>query len=130
MGDERLSESRLPWEPLVLSTRRLDRQAGMYVADPSVEFLFLLVRVALDLRLGSQVRHRLGTQWCCPRRLREAHRRLRGDAGPVSDLSRRLLGAITAGGVCHIRAGEPAVYQSGEVSRRAAPRIPNHSPEP
>src|SRR3989442_11999753 len=33
IGDERLNEYRLPWEPLVLSTRRLDRQAGMYVAD-------------------------------------------------------------------------------------------------
>ena len=126
IGDERLSEYRLPWEPLVLSTRRLDRQAGMYVADPSVEFLFLLVRVALDLRLGSQVRHRLGTQWCCPRRLREAHRRLRGDAGPVSDLSRRLLGAITADVVSDIVAGEPSFTKVGEFRRRAAPVLHNY----
>src|SRR3989442_15891213 len=126
IGDERLSEYRLPWEPLVLSTRRLDRQAGMYVADPSVEFLFLLVRVALDLRLGSQVRHRLGTQWSCPRRAREAQRRLRGDAGPVSDLSRRLLGAITADVVSDIVAGEPSFTKVGEFRRRAAPVLHNY----
>jgi hypothetical protein len=77
IGDERPGEYRLPWEPLVLSTRRLDRQAGMYVADPSVEFLFVPIRVALDLRLGSRVRHRLGTPWCCPRRLLDLHRQVR-----------------------------------------------------
>src|SRR5207247_9988003 len=27
IGDERLSEYRVPWEPLVLSTRRLDRRS-------------------------------------------------------------------------------------------------------
>src|SRR5256885_3172130 len=121
IGDERLRESRLPWEPLVLSTRRLDRQAGMYVADPSVEFLFLLVQVALDLRLGSRVRHRLGTPWCCPRRLREVHRRLRGDAGPVADLSRRLLGAAAADLVSDIVAAEPSFTNVGAFRRRAAP---------
>lgn len=121
IGDERLSEYRLPWEPLVLSTRRLDRQAGMYVVDPSVEFLFLLVQVALDLRLGSRVRHRLGTPWCCPRRLREVHRRLRGDAGPVADLSRRLLGAAAADLVSDIVAAEPSFTKVGAFRRCAAP---------
>src|SRR5438132_834677 len=121
IGDERLNEYRLPWEPLVLSTRRLDRQAGMYVADPSVEFLFLLVQVALDLRLGSRVRHRLGTPWCCPRRLREVHRRLRGDAGPVADLSRRLLGAAAADLVSDIVAAEPSFTKVGAFRRCAAP---------
>jgi len=121
IGDERLSEYRVPWEPLVLSTRRLDRQAGMYVADPSVEFLFLLVRVALDLRLGSRVRHRIGTPWCCPRRLREVHRRLRGDAGPVADLSRRLLGAAAADLVSDIVAAEPSFTKVRAFRRCAAP---------
>src|SRR5438034_1147699 len=106
---------------LALSTRRLDRQAGMYVADPSVEFLFLLVRVALDLRLGSRVRHRLGTPWCCPGRLREVHRRLRGDAGPVADLSRRLLGAAAADLVSDIVAAEPSFTNVGAFRRCAAP---------
>src|SRR5256885_13418023 len=78
IGDERLSEYRLPWEPLVLSTRRLDRQAGMYVVDPSVEVLFLLVQDALDLRLGSPVRHRLGPPRCLPPRRPEVGRRAGG----------------------------------------------------
>ena len=126
IGDERLSEYRLPWEPLVLSTRRLDQQAGMYVADPSVEFLFLLVQVAFDLRLGSFVRHRLGAPWCCPRRLREVHWRLRGDAGPVADLSRRLLGAAAADLVSEMVAGEPSFTKVREFRRCAVPVVHNY----
>src|SRR5437667_6299260 len=126
IGDERLSEYRLPWEPLVLSTRRLDQQAGMYVADPSVEFLFLLVQVAFDLRLGSLVRHRLGAPWCCPRRLREVHWRLRGDAGPVADLSRRLLGAAAADLVSEMVAGEPSFTKVREFRRCAVPVVHNY----
>jgi hypothetical protein len=126
IGDERLSEYRLPWERLVLSTRRLDQPARMYVADPSVEFLFLLVQVAFDLRLGSRVLHRLGAPWCCPRRLREVHRRLQGDAGPVADLSRRLLGAAAADLVSEIVAGEPSFVKIGEFRRSAAPVVHNY----
>jgi thymidylate kinase len=121
IGDEHLSEYRLPWESLVLSTRRLDRQAGMYVADPSVEFVFLLVRVALDLRLGSRLRHRLGTPWRCPRRLRDVHLGLRGDAGPVADLSRRLLGAAAADLVSDIVAAEPSFTKVWAFRRCLAP---------
>jgi hypothetical protein len=123
IGGERLSEYHLPWEPLVLSTRRLDRQAGMYVADPSVEFLCLLLWVALDLRLGSRVRHRLGTPWSCPKRLREAHRRLRGDAGPVADVSRRLLGTAAADVVSAIVTGEPSFTKVAELRRCVAPLL-------
>ena len=123
IGDRRLKEYRLPWEPLVLSTRRLDRQAGMYVADPSVEFLFLLIRVALDLRLGSRVRHRLGTPWCCPRRLRDVHRRLQGDARPLADLSRRLLGTAAGDVVSDILSGEPSFTKVVEFRRCAAPTL-------
>src|SRR5207244_10201031 len=110
----------------VLSTRRLDQQAGMYVADPSVEFLFLLVQVAFDLRLGSFVRHRLGAPWCCPRRLREVHWRLRGDAGPVADLSRRFLGAAAADLVSEMVAGEPSFTKVREFRRCAVPVVHNY----
>jgi len=123
IGDEGLSEYLLPWEPLVLSTRRLDRQAGMFVADPSVEFLFLLIRVALDLRLGSRVRHRLGTPWCCPRRLRDVHRRLRGDTGPLADLSRRLLGTAAGDVVSDILTAEPSFTKMAELRRCVAPTL-------
>jgi hypothetical protein len=126
IGDERLREYRLPWERLVLSTRHLDQQARMYVADPSVEFLFLLVQVAFDLRLGSRVLHRLGAPWWCPPRLRELHRRLRGDAGPVADLCRRLLGAAAADLVSEIVAGEPSFIKVREFRRSAAPVVHNY----
>src|SRR5207247_2807098 len=48
IGDERLSEYRVPWEPLVLSTRRLDRQAGMRSEEHTSE---LQSRVDLVCRL-------------------------------------------------------------------------------
>lgn len=121
IGDERLREYHLPWEAAVLATRRLDRHAGMHVADPSVEFLVLLVQVALDLGRGSQLRQRLGTPWCCPRRLREAHRRLRADAGLVADLSRGLLGAAAADVVSDIVTGEPTLTKVRAFRQCAAP---------
>jgi hypothetical protein len=123
IGDEQVSEYRVPWEPLVLSTRRLDRQAGMFVADPSVEFLFLLIRVSLDLRLGSRVRHRLGTPWCCPTRLRDVHARLQGDAGPVADLSRCLLGTAAGDVVSDIVTGGPSFTKVVELRRCVAPTL-------
>src|SRR5438445_7528498 len=41
---------RLPWEDLVLSTRKLDTEEEIHVADPNVELVLFIVRAALRLR--------------------------------------------------------------------------------
>jgi thymidylate kinase len=51
LGEKGLKGYRLPWEHLVLSSRVLDDQAEIYIADPNVEFLLLIVRAALKLRV-------------------------------------------------------------------------------
>lgn len=50
LGEKDLKGYRLPWEHVVLGTRVFDKDAGIYVADPNIEALLLLVRVALKVR--------------------------------------------------------------------------------
>lgn len=58
LGEPFLKGYRLPWEPLLLSTRRMDAEHGIYVADPNLEFLLLMVRGALKLRWRGALRPR------------------------------------------------------------------------
>jgi thymidylate kinase len=51
LGEPYLKGYRLPWEHTVLASRRLDPETGVYVSDPNMEFLLLIVRAALKLRL-------------------------------------------------------------------------------
>jgi thymidylate kinase len=55
LGESYLKGYRLPWEHTVLASRQLDPKAGVYVSDPNVEFLLLIVRAALKLRLRDVV---------------------------------------------------------------------------
>jgi thymidylate kinase len=51
LGEKFLKGHRLPWEDAVLATRVLDEAHEVYVADPNLELLLLVVRAALKLRL-------------------------------------------------------------------------------
>lgn len=62
LGEKNLKGYRLPWEKLVLSSRRLDSPSGIFVADPNVELILLLVRAALKVRN----RDLLGGAWDRP----------------------------------------------------------------
>ena len=50
VGEKHLKGYHLPWEHLVLSTRQFDVEEQVYVVDPNVEMLLLLVRDALKIR--------------------------------------------------------------------------------
>jgi thymidylate kinase len=50
VGEKFLKGYRLPWEDRLLSTRRLDPEAGIYVTAPELELIVLVVRAALKLR--------------------------------------------------------------------------------
>lgn len=56
LGEPFLEGYRLPWEERMLAGRRLDRDGDIYVADPQVELLLLLVRAALELRTRDRLR--------------------------------------------------------------------------
>ncbi|HEU5262479.1 MAG TPA: hypothetical protein VFU41_13765 [Gemmatimonadales bacterium] len=51
LGEKHLKGYRLPWEELLLSTRKWDDAHRIYVADPHIELVLLTVRAALKLRL-------------------------------------------------------------------------------
>jgi thymidylate kinase len=50
VGEQFLKGFRLPWESIVLETRRWDERAGLYVADPHVELVLHAVRATLKIR--------------------------------------------------------------------------------
>lgn len=60
IGRANRKEYRLPWEDLLLDTRQFDARVGVYVADPDVEILLLLLRSAAKLGLGDFVRPLVG----------------------------------------------------------------------
>ena len=122
LGDEHLEDYHLPWEPLVLSTRRLDRRAGVYEPDASFQVLLLLVHVMLKLDTGSRMRHWLGKPWCDPEALRELHCfRQRGNLETLGDLSQRLLGKAAGELISDMVAGEPSFAQVSAFRRYSAP---------
>lgn len=60
LGQKHLKGYRLPWEEMVLASRKLDVQHGLYVVAPEMELLLLLVRDALKRRLRSRLAIWLG----------------------------------------------------------------------
>lgn len=62
-GEPHLKGHRLPWEAQCLATRRWDEEAGVYVADPNLELLMLLVRYATKLRTRDRLLHHAGRRF-------------------------------------------------------------------
>ena len=50
LGERHLKGYRLPWETRILKTCRLNPEYGVYVTEPTIELLLLLVRAALKER--------------------------------------------------------------------------------
>jgi hypothetical protein len=55
LGERHLKSYRLPWETVLLATRRFDREHGAYVAHPTYETMLLVVRAALKQRLRDRL---------------------------------------------------------------------------
>lgn len=108
LGERHLKGYRLPWERLALSTRQLDRPTGLYVADPRLELLLLLVRSALKLRARDRWRIGGNTGGLDAGAEREYHwLRARTDLEDVEFLTRRLLGPAAAESVGTLGAEAP-----------------------
>lgn len=98
LGERRLKGYRLPWEEVLLATRQWDGASRIYVADPHVELLLLVVRAVLKLRVRDLALAALGRAYVRGGVLRELRwlaeqidqRRLR-------DVARPLVGARAAG---------------------------------
>ncbi len=71
LGERNLKGYRVPWEHLLLSRRVYSRPEGLYVADPYLELLLLVVRAALKQRARDLVLAVVGRSRITPGVLRE-----------------------------------------------------------
>ena len=62
-GQPNIKSYRLPWEERLLKSRRHDRGSDVYVPEPDLEMLVLLVRFAIKLRLRNAAGYLVGQNW-------------------------------------------------------------------
>jgi hypothetical protein len=63
LGEKFLKGHRLPWEEVYLDTRVWNPEFGLYMADPHVELVALLVRAVLKLRARDALLEVVGTPY-------------------------------------------------------------------
>jgi thymidylate kinase len=63
LGEPNLKSYRLPWEKLLLDTRRLDAATNVFVAESNLEMVLLFVRFSAKLRWRDIVAHFFGRDW-------------------------------------------------------------------
>jgi len=124
VGDNSLNGYRLPWEALVLSTRQFDAETAIWVADPHVELVLLLVRAALRLRAKDYLTEWLGR----PRFGAQARAELRWlaartDPDRLAALSEGLVGKEGSRLVLEMVSREPSCHRLGALRRRASPPL-------
>jgi thymidylate kinase len=124
LGEKFLKGHRLPWEEWYLSTRVLDEEFGIYVADPHLELVALLVRAALKVRARDRWLEYLGTPFVrggMARELRWLARRVRPER--MRDIATTLVGPAAAGLVAAMADGRPTIGQLRALRRRARPSL-------
>ena len=89
LGQPYLQGYHLPWEERLLATRVFEAQHGIYIADPTMELLLLLVRDALRSRLRDVLRRRPSEKY----RRELAWLLQRVDSTEACETARELLGA-------------------------------------
>ena len=63
LGEPNLKSYRLPWEKLLLDTRRLDAPTNVYVAEQNLEMVVFFVRFAAKVRWRDRASALLGRSW-------------------------------------------------------------------
>jgi len=99
VGERFFKNYRLPWEEEFLRRRVVDDETGVFVADPSLEWLLLVCRAALKIRWRERMGALFGTGRGESAGLREEHAWLaeRVDARAPAEDAGRLLGAEASG---------------------------------
>ena len=93
LGQWHLKGYRLPWESRLLASRNYDAEHGVYVADPAIELVLLLVRAALKLRIRDRWRRRFKDDGDFHREFMWLRQRV--DDATVRATARDLLGPVT-----------------------------------
>ncbi len=124
VGEKHLKGYHLPWEHLVLSTRRFDAKEEVYVADPNVEMLLLLVRAALKIRMRDRLLTYLGTDYFRGGLLREfLWLKARTQSGHVSELAKNQLGDKAAAQILTLMNGKPSLSDLLRFRKSAGCRL-------
>ncbi|MDR5684468.1 MAG: hypothetical protein QN163_10685 [Armatimonadota bacterium] len=125
-GETHLKGYELPWDSLMLSTRRRDPNSGLYVLDPDLEMVVFLVREALKLRTRDRLRH-LRTPYWRGRRLAE-YEWLRERARPegVEDMGLRVLPPRVAQTLRGMSERMPSVAEVARLRRAVAAALAVH----
>lgn len=124
LGERQLKGYRLPWEDVLLSTRRLDPDHRMYVADPNLEMLLLAVRTALKLRTRDLARlgpGRPGFRGAGLREFRWLAERV--DAEQLFSTARSLVGEEAARSLSQFATSIPTVRELRALLRCASPGL-------
>ncbi len=128
LGEKFLKGHRLPWEEAVLESRVRDESSGLWITDPHLELLILIVRHVMKLRLRDGVLAAVGHDYFRGGMLRELRwlaARVRSDqlvarAEPlVGPVAARLLPGMIAG-------RGPSIPQLRAFRRRATPRLSSY----
>ena len=125
LGEKFLKGYRLPWEDLMLSTRRLDDEHGIYVADPHLELLIVVLRAVMKLRTRDLLLTALGKPYTARSTLQELPwlaSRVQGDR--LRHLATELVGPSAARILAEMLAvPRPTLMQLLAFGRSARPRL-------
>jgi hypothetical protein len=125
LGEKVLKGYCLPWADRLLQTRVRDEASGIYIADPNLELLLLVVRAALKLRGRDVLHEKMGRPYFKPHAVREFHwlaQRVEADRlrACAEDLVGRGAAAVLAG---MLPALPPTRRQLHALRRSAAPYL-------
>jgi hypothetical protein len=121
LGEKFLKGYRLPWEEYLLGTRVRDAASGVWVTDPHVELLVLVVRAALKLRTRDRFIALTGRRWARGDMLRELLWLIeRTEPARLADMARPLVGARASAALLALVAERPPSVRRLRAVRAAA----------
>jgi len=125
LGEPFLKGFRLPWEDLALATRVRDAASGVWVADPHVELLILVVRSALKLRTRDALKVMVGRRWARGDMLRELlWLKQRVDVARLAAIADPLIGADATGELLAlVQEPRPQAARLRTIRRAARPSL-------
>lgn len=125
LGEKFLKGHRLPWEERYLTTRVRDTEFDIYVADPHLELVVLLIRAVMKLRARDGLKEAMGTPYISGGMLREvAWLKARVSEQRLVALGRELVGEAAAQLLPSLIAGSrPSVGQLRAFGRRITPPL-------
>ncbi|HEY7685126.1 MAG TPA: hypothetical protein VH833_03355 [Gemmatimonadales bacterium] len=125
LGEKFLKGHRLPWEELFLSSRIRDTEHDIYIAEPNLELVVLIVRAVMKLRARDAVMETFGKPYIGGGMLRELRWLAeRSDRARLIEVGTRLVGERAARLLPDMLDGKrPSVGQLRAFGRQAEPRL-------